>query len=591
MWACCCQQEDAAKAAEVLDAEAMRADAQPFHFSSVKPPALMKAAVNDGIESIPSINSVTVRNSSGTSFNVRKSSSMSSAFYSVVTPMLQRLSALKRSQNLDFMSFASGENVLLRASSLTTILERGARIFSDSHGSDDTYALSRCVKSEGGIDYFISHNWCVGRWQKLLTLSCQFNFGLAAVVSYIPQIVFVLLAQAGYLPAVPVPWDPRPRGLLCKLLGTPIFLMVLILGGDVRKCFGLQGPSMFLDKTCICQSDKELQTQGIKKLGAFLAHSKTMVAIYSECYLRKLWTVYEFACFLASHPIDQIRLVPSSLPLVTVAVCTITSVHLICTTFLEIYTGFEFALEAVYIVVAPVLVRVFRMEARELRDMKELFADFSLSKCTCTCEEDRPLVYGNIADLMRQLRVVPPGTEDDLALAAFSSLARAKLPQLLEQAHRGDRYRYYVSFAAPITMPYWLDKQVGLAHGLDALQSLGDTVLCFTLIFALLPCTFASMAALSKHCLDLPPFLECCYTVLVCGSIVYPVCIFVSIALFWRSIATSKLSLVFCLLSLIVAYSTALFAFLGCPCRGRREDRKKVSRLVSLRSSDGDRAF
>merc|ERR1719506_1574523 len=55
---------------------------------------------------------------------------------------------------------------------------------------------------------------------------------------------------------------------------------------------------VFLDKTCIHQTDISLKRAGVLKLGAFLTSSSRMLILYSDVYLKKLWTVYEVACFL-----------------------------------------------------------------------------------------------------------------------------------------------------------------------------------------------------------------------------------------------------------------------------------------------------
>jgi len=53
-----------------------------------------------------------------------------------------------------------------------------------------------------------------------------------------------------------------------------------------------------------------VQRQGIEKLSAFLSNSEIMVALYTDTYLLKLWTVYEVASFLALRPIKCMKIVP-----------------------------------------------------------------------------------------------------------------------------------------------------------------------------------------------------------------------------------------------------------------------------------------
>merc|ERR1719203_1736207 len=79
---------------------------------------------------------------------------------------------------------------------------------------------------------------------------------------------------------------------------------------------GFSGCMVFLDKTCIHQTDLERQRQGILKLGAFLRRSSHMVALYTDVYLTKLWTVYEVACFLALHSARRLIIITIYQPII-----------------------------------------------------------------------------------------------------------------------------------------------------------------------------------------------------------------------------------------------------------------------------------
>jgi len=77
---------------------------------------------------------------------------------------------------------------------------------------------------------------------------------------------------------------------------------------------------VFLDKACISQVDTRSQRAAILKLGAFLAKSDQVIVLYSNVYLKKLWTVYEVASFLVLHPVDRMKVVPVTLAIVFVSV-------------------------------------------------------------------------------------------------------------------------------------------------------------------------------------------------------------------------------------------------------------------------------
>ena len=53
---------------------------------------------------------------------------------------------------------------------------------------------------------------------------------------------------------------------------------------------------------------------GIANLAAFLAYSWSMVVLYSDVYLEKLWTVYEIASFLLLFPRGRLHVRPVYFP-------------------------------------------------------------------------------------------------------------------------------------------------------------------------------------------------------------------------------------------------------------------------------------
>ena len=86
-------------------------------------------------------------------------------------------------------------------------------------------------------------------------LSCVPLAMLAAVL------LWVLVAQLGMLPAHMTPWALTPV-------------------------------AVWLDACSLCQATPESIDAGIDGLGGFLEKSDKMVALVSEAYFRRLWTVY-----------------------------------------------------------------------------------------------------------------------------------------------------------------------------------------------------------------------------------------------------------------------------------------------------------
>ena len=130
----------------------------------------------------------------------------------------------------------------------------------------------------------------------------------------------MVLIAVGFVPLI----DIKPEGIFeypkrslgsCVLVGHIISMITLFTYHELRLCVtGWHGPAVFLDKTCIHQTDMDLQTAGIRKLGAFLRRSRCMVVLYGQEYLQKLWTVYELASFLTLCPGSQIWVIPLSFP-------------------------------------------------------------------------------------------------------------------------------------------------------------------------------------------------------------------------------------------------------------------------------------
>merc|ERR1712007_392590 len=58
------------------------------------------------------------------------------------------------------------------------------------------------------------------------------------------------------------------------------------------------GTTTFLDKTCIHQTNQVLKRQGIRHLADFLENSNRLLVVYTDEYLKRVWTVYELASFL-----------------------------------------------------------------------------------------------------------------------------------------------------------------------------------------------------------------------------------------------------------------------------------------------------
>jgi len=359
-------------------------------------------------------------------------------------------------------SITFGDPQLLRASASSAILSNGGRIldprFDTSNGAGDLYQMSA---RRDHIDAFVSHNWSTPRIPKLFTLALHFNLTTAFALTAGVAVVVMLLQIAGNLPAyqsyklgevqeeeveltVRAPW--------CKIAGTATFFAGMLLSHEVRSRVGCcPGPTFFMDKTCIHQTDLELKKQGIQSLGAFLNYSWSMVVVYSDCYLQKLWTVYEVASFLALHPGGAMNVLPIFMWKV-VAVGNLAYFGFLLWYFfcllvdvrrpideaagsglgqLISYIGLVMLLGPSAIAFSFIMRRWAHVQAQ----LREQVAQFCVQDARCFCEDDRPVVYSLITAFIRAMNVLDEeavaNPDQEVLLEEFNKLVRTEVPDMI----------------------------------------------------------------------------------------------------------------------------------------------------------------
>lgn len=221
-----------------------------------------------------------------------------------------------------------------------------------------------------------------------------------------------------------------------------------------------------MDKVCIHQTNQQLKREGIKKLGAFLQKSSTMVICYTSVYMHRLWTVYEVACFIALHPDDSaeyMKVLNAALPkiwLFMLCVAYIASV-------LWVVTPIEMQVFAIGIIsIGFVGVSMcLRISARQLSKTWDDIQSFRLADAKCFCEDDRPIIEHNIAAFMRRRHKVASNASDEEAWEAFNNLVRNEVAHALANSmgKLGMPYRYicygaFLTFIGPhieVTYYWW----------------------------------------------------------------------------------------------------------------------------------------
>ena len=174
---------------------------------------------------------------------------------------LSRRRQLRKSNDPDVENLVSfnGADHLLRASRLSRIMACSGSVVSGSAGSAATYNLSKTV--EDSIDVFLSHNWAVGRVRKFAAMAYEFNFDLAAALTVIGSVPLGVVCGLGLQPidyhAIE---GPFPSSVLARACIGPFFFCCVLFVRDVLRP---SGPMLFLDKTCIHQTDVEVMQAGI----------------------------------------------------------------------------------------------------------------------------------------------------------------------------------------------------------------------------------------------------------------------------------------------------------------------------------------
>lgn len=408
-----------------------------------------------------------------------------------------RARRLLTSASAPCLSFEGCEH-LLRGSPLGQIMSRGGEVLSSSAGSAATYRMSQQVD---GLDVFLSHNWVIGRVNKFIAVALEFNFNLAVVVTVI-LMVPVAVGCAFKIMPVDAPFVEAPTGtaFLARLVVGPVFMLSLLFGRDLR-CMHRSGPQVFLDKTCIAQESLTEKLNGISKLGAFLVKSSRMTVLYSEVYLTKIWTVYELACFLTTHPVEDLRIVPVSQAYIFFVICTCMWLYNLSSAALRVFTHVERVNYIMLLVFLPFFVVSQRRWAKRRVEMLERLRVFDVRDCTCAVESDRPVVYGNIALLIQASLQV----DSEMALDAFNVIVREQLPAALADSlgRFAFEYKHYAALGWIFAGGSLLDSFERFSDGTSGMLVVAYVVVMTAWAFAFFPVLLILVEALGASLLHL----------------------------------------------------------------------------------------
>lgn len=409
---------------------------------------------------------------------------------------------------------------ILRGSQLPVVMRRGAVIFENVAASSDTYKLSEPVEE---LDLFLSHNWDIPRFWKFFALAVHFNFGLAIATTLVVWLVVCVVLALNKVPCVHA-IRGETHVIWGQALCAPAFIVALFFGRGVLWRCGVGGPYVFLDKTCVHQTDVRLKMIGLQKLGAFIRCSKHMVVLFSGLYLRKLWTVFEVAAFLSLHPQDQMIVLPlAKSRLFLIAVCLAYVYQLLAVILdasgMRLISGFSTQMFSFVFGIGWAWSA--RRWLKEKQGMLEYTAHFAVRLCSCTDEGDRLVVYTNIAKLMRACGAVVDGASDDEALNAFDQLVRSEVfERLLAGAGRRNMtYKQYVFIGFVIAGAYISDWVVHGFSGGSARKSWVWVLAYVQWVVAGVPLILIALEDAASKCLQLGPWSERLWVVATASSV------------------------------------------------------------------------
>ena len=176
------------------------------------------------------------------------------------------------------------------------------------------------------IDAFVSHSWGSPGYMKYMTLLLEEAAPYAIVTNCLASLLAAFFQGHVYeisFGTTRMTYGFEPFFTLLQVWSPWIwfagiaagYVTFLVVPALKRRRF------YFVDGLCISQTDPTLKLQGIRHLGGFVALSRSLLVMWDEQYLSRLWCVYELAVFRAVHPHRPVRLLPMRLSIAVAIIC------------------------------------------------------------------------------------------------------------------------------------------------------------------------------------------------------------------------------------------------------------------------------
>ncbi|CAM9802911.1 unnamed protein product, partial [Ectocarpus fasciculatus] len=155
----------------------------------------------------------------------------------------------------------------------------GNGLWTDSSCNEQDFLLSHPVNR---IDWFVSHTWTRDRRDQMCRNLAEFTRLKAAELK---EVLDEIAAEKRVIRR-----ESQTHSLLDELL--------------------MQVPTdpimLWIDKFCVSPDFLERRLVIERHMDYFLTNSDGFLVLLSSCYFRRLWCVYEWGCFVATHGIDTL---------------------------------------------------------------------------------------------------------------------------------------------------------------------------------------------------------------------------------------------------------------------------------------------
>ena len=273
-----------------------------------------------------------------------------------------------------------------------------------------------------------------------MALSMHYNFNKALCMAFSLGLMVSVLVVLEVLPVM-----DTSSGLLSKRHPSFPYAVPIVVGSFhfflhvVHELLPTDPTMVFLDKSCIHQTDAERKMRGVSNLGVTCFFSWKLVVLDCDDYLERLWTVYELSSFVL-RPHCQYIFLPVKLPLTVCVMSMVIAVFLFIHELGKNVVVYEFEpmvsdLSLPLLLVLPMIcsnATVQRMWAREQSRRLSRLDNFSITSAKCSSEDDRAPVEENIALLLKDTGHTRDGKSGDDILGAFDHIVREQLPQVME---------------------------------------------------------------------------------------------------------------------------------------------------------------